>query len=254
MLIQNLDLKLVLCPTRNPEEKHIEIYNTIYACWNSVWTSAYSEANCHSKSEALKSDSFTRHDFVASIFYKDECIAFILFRYVDMSLAASREDSFFIHWNEDHLNSVLKIGRHILVCGNLGVPHRLRIKSLRSMLLGFSLKDLIGGIISQITLQSKAIATLATPRRDRDVHVSAYNWGATSIAENVSWGFGIQVDLISFNKNNLHKHQTHPLSALIDNLWLNKIVVEDKIFESFESFKNNQFKILQASDLIKAET
>lgn len=238
MLNSSDGLKLVLCPTRNPEEKFLQIYNNIYNCWYKVWTAAYSEANCPLEHEKLKSDTFTRHDFAAAVFHQDECIAFILFRYLDMSLATSLEDSFFSHWEETSMNSVKNLGRHIMVCGNLGVTPSIRIKTLRNALQGASLKDVMGGVISEVTIHSKASATLATPRRDKKVHTAAYNWGAYAITEDVAWGFGIQVDLAAFEKGELLQKRDHKLKPLIDNLWLNKLVVKKESFESIQNFEN----------------
>ncbi|MES2801068.1 MAG: hypothetical protein V4654_01125 [Bdellovibrionota bacterium] len=230
---QNVDLQLVLCPVRDPEIKYRSLFQKIYSCWHQVWTAAYGEAKHHQDHEDLKSDSFTRQDFVAAIFHNNECIAFILFRHADASLVTTQDDSFFTQWSEIHRKAAAKIGQRLLICGNLGVLPTFRQKSL-----GVSLKDLMGGVISEITLQSNADATLATPRRDRNVHGAAYKWGAVPIAQDISWGFGIQIDLISFHKANLLKHRDHELRPLIDELWQNKIVVNENIFESIEKFKH----------------
>lgn len=246
MLNQNVGLKLVLCPVRDPETKHIDLYNKIYSCWNSVWTSAYGEIKYQKESENLKSDSFTRQDFVAAIFLKNECIAFILFRHADLNLITTKEDSFFDQWSEIHLKAVNKAGKNLLICGNLGVH-----PSFRQNKLGISLKELIGGVISEITLQSLTDATLATPRRDKNVQGAAYAWGAVPIAQDIPWGCGIQIDLISFNKANLLKHRNHELRPLVDELWLNKIIVEQSSFESLAQFKHSIPYSLQNLNLNK---
>lgn len=233
-MLETNDLQLVLCPTGEPEAKYKHFYNEIYNCWSQVWTAAYKDANYKNGSNGLKSDSFTRQDFVAAVFYKNECVAFILFRHVDLTLTTTRDDSFFETWNEDHYQTVREIGSRILICGNLGV-RIFRQKGLR-----ISLKDLIGGIICEITLQSKANATIATPRRDHKVHAGAYRWGATPIAENISWGCGINVDLIAFRRDQILLHRDHELRLLVDNLWKNKIVIKEHVFEHVDEFAEMQ--------------
>lgn len=233
MQMNHTDLQLVLCPVREPEAKYLNIYNKIYKCWHSVWTSAYTEVNYQKEHESLKSDSFTRQDFVAAIFHKEDCIAFILFRRADANLISTKDDSFFEHWSEIHLKSVNKIGQNLMICGNLGIHPTFRQKTF-----GVSLKEIMGGLISEITLQTNVDATLATPRRDRNVQSAAYQWGAVPIAQDISWGCGIQIDLISFHKANLLKHRDHALRPLIDELWLNKIVIENQAQESIAQFKN----------------
>lgn len=237
---QNVDLQLVLCPVRDPEMKYLALFQKIYSCWHQVWTAAYTEAKYQQDHEDLKSDSFTRQDFVAAIFHNNECIAFILFRHADAALSSTHHDSFFTQWSEIHRKAVTKIGQRLLICGNLGVLPTFRQKSL-----GVSLKDLMGGVISEITLQSNADATLATPRRDRNVHGAAYKWGAVPIAQDISWGCEIQIDLIAFHKANLVKHRDHELRPLIDQLWQNKIVVSENVFETIEKFKNTDPYCLQ---------
>ncbi len=241
-----LDLQLVLCPVRDPETKHTEIYNKIYKCWNSVWTAAYEEAKYQRKDDVLKSDSFTRQDFVAAIFHKEECIAFILFRYAHLKSMSSKDDSFFAQWSEIHLKKVSKIGEDLLICGNLGV-----LPTFRQKTLGVSLKEIIGGVIAEITLQSTVDATLATPRRDRNVQGAAYQWGAVPIAQDIPWGFDISVDLISFHKAQLLKCRDHALRPLIDELWLNKLVIGKTNTETIQDFKNTVPYSLQNSKINK---
>lgn len=225
-------LQLIICPTRDPEFKYAETYNKIYKCWHSVWSKAYAEVKYHSDNQCLKSDSFTRQDFVAAIFHKNECVAFILFRYAHLDLISLKDDSFFSQWSEIHIRAVSKQGPRLLICGNLGV-----IPTFRQKTLGISLKELICGLIMEITVQSEVDATLATPRRDKNVHSAAYLWGATPIAKDISWGFGINVDLISFNRTHLLQRQAHPIQHVIDNLWFNKIVIEHSSCDLIRRFK-----------------
>ena len=242
----SFDLQLVLCPVRDPETKHRDIYNKIYQCWNSVWTAAYAEAKCQRRDDALKSDSFTRQDFVAALFHKEECIAFILFRYAHLGSLSTKDDSFFSQWSEIHLKKVSKIGDDLLICGNLGV-----LPTFRQKTLGVSLKEIIGGVIAEITLQSTVDATLATPRRDRNVQKAAYQWGAVPIAQDIPWGFDINVDLILFHKSQLLKCRDHALRPLIDELWLNKLIIEKLNTETIQDFKNTVPYSLQSTKIDK---
>lgn len=230
---QNVNLQLVLCPTREPEPKYRHLYQKIYDCWNFVWEAAYTEANCKKRSDDLKSDAFTRQDYAAALFHENECVAFILFRHADMSLRTTQDDSFFSQWSEIHRKALSKIGQRFLICGNLGV-----LPTFRNKNLGVSLKDLMVGIVAEITLQSNADATLATPRRDRNVHGTSYTWGAVPIAKDVSWGYGIQVDLCVFRKDQVAQCRAQEARPLLDELWQKKIVVGEHVFESVGHLKN----------------
>lgn len=233
MDFKSTDLSLILCPIREPDPEYKYYYEQIYSCWNLVWEAAYNEVKFKNENETLKSDAFTRQDFAAAIFHKNQCIAFILFRHIDLDLPSTEKDSFFQQWSEIHRKAVAKIGSRFLICGNLGV-----LPSFRQKSLGVSLKDLMGAIICEITLQSKVDATLSTPRRDRNVHEAAYRSGAIAIAQDISWGCGIQIDLVAFCDKNLQQQKNHHLSELMANLWLNKLVISEKIYEPVSFFKD----------------
>lgn len=233
MRIQNVDLQLVICPTREPEEKYRNLYQKIYKCWSQVWEAAYNEANYKKRSDDLKSDAFTRQDYATALFYKNECIALMLYRHVDLSLQTGQDDSFFSQWSEIHRKSLSKLGQRFIVAGNLAVSPEFRNKNL-----GFSLKDITVGLISEVALQSNADGAISTPRRDRNVHGTCYNWGAIPIAQDIPWGCEIQIDLVAFCKNHLAQHRNHVLQPLLDELWQNKIVVNEYVFETVNHLKD----------------
>lgn len=243
---QNIDLQLVLCPVRDPEAKYRHLYQKIYDCWNQVWAEAYNEANFKKRSDNLKSDAFTRQDFATAIFHKDECVAVILYRHVDMSLQSTQDDSFFSQWNEIHRKSLSKIGRRFVVAANLAVPPAFRSKNF-----DFSFKELAVGLIAEIALQSKADGAIATPRRDRNVHGTCYAWGATPIAQDIPWGCGIQIDLVAFCKEQVAQRRDHALLPLLDELWQNKIVIGEHTFESINHLKDTLPYSLQMKNLNK---
>lgn len=225
--------KLVLCPTRDPDKKYLDTYQKIYNCWNDIWSTAYAEAKQQSD-EDLRSDNFTRQDFTAALFYEDECAAIILFRYVDTDIATTYKDSFFEHWSEIHRKAVSRMGKKLLVCGNMGVAEKFRNKSL-----GFSVRDLMIGVVTEIALQTNADVTLSTPRRDKNVQGAAYKWGVTPIAQNVPWGYGIDIDLVVFEKTHLAKTRLdHELINHISELWENKTIIDKNQLESLQDFKN----------------
>lgn len=241
---QNVNLQLVLCPTREPEPKYRHLYQKIYDCWSQVWSEAYNEANYKKRSDDLKSDAFTRQDFATAIFHNDECVAVILYRHVNITLQTTHDDSFFSQWSEIHRKSLSKLGNRFIVAANLAVPPKFRNKDF-----GFSFKDLAVGLIAEIALQSNADAAVATPRRDRNVHKTCYDWGATPIAQDIPWGCGIQIDLVAFCKDQVAQHRDHTLLPLLDELWHNKTVVSEYIFETIDHLKhtppyNSQIKTL----------
>lgn len=237
MNTKNLDIQLVLCPVREPEKKYVDLYHKIYSCWHEVWSETYAELKYHKRVEddEMRSDAFTRQDFAAAFFHKDECVAVILFRHVDMSLLTTQQDSYFIQWSEIHRKAVVRLGHRALICGNLAVNPKFRKKKF-----DISLKDLMVGMVAKITVETTADVTIATPRRDRNVHGVSYNWGATPIAQDVDWGCGVSVDLVTFRRENILAKKNHELFLLMSQLWSEKLVVSEEQFESINFFKRNE--------------
>jgi hypothetical protein len=232
--LQSQGLQFILCPGRAPDEKYRGVYNEIYRSWHTVWTDAYSELQ---DASPLFSDAFTRQDFIAAIFLDGKCLAFILFRHMDLALSSTLNDSYFTQWSEIHRQKVSKLGRNILICSNLGIDPAARKQSL-----GFSMKHLMVGFITEIALQSAADVVLSTPRKDKGVHSAAYDWGAISIAQNINWGLDVIVDLTALVKEELLKKRTHELVPMIEKLWQDMLVIEERPIETVNSFLFSQIR------------
>jgi len=239
-MFDNNDLQLVLCPVGGAEEKYRHLYHKIYKCWSQVWDATYNEVSYKKESDYLKSDAFTRQDFTTAVFYKNECVALMLYRDIDINLQTAHDDSFFAQWGETHIKSLLQLGQRFVIASNLAVSPGFRSKNL-----GFSLKDFTVGLVAEVTLHSNADATIATPRRDRNVHESCYDWGAITIADDVSWGCGIQVDLVAFCQKKILLRREHELRPLIDKLWRNKIIVQDNVYGTLSQLCKKQTSDLQ---------
>jgi hypothetical protein len=224
------DLQFILCPGRNPDPRYLSTYNQIYRAWHQLWIATYAELKDDS---ALYSDAFTRQDFIASIFLKGQCQAFILFRHADLSQEPALHDSYFQQWSEIHRKRVAKTGQHVLICGNLGIVPNARQESL-----GFSMKHLMMGFITEIALQSQADSVISTPRKDRGVHSAVYRWGGVSIAQNIDWGLDVVVDLTAFYKKEVMENRDHELVPLVENLWKNMLVIPENPLETVNSFLN----------------
>jgi hypothetical protein len=232
-MIQNQNvsnLRFVLCPGRNPEARHLDLYNQIYDSWHSVWQATYKELE---DTSPLYSDAFTRQDYIAAIFDGSKCLAFLLFRLVDTQSRASLKDSYFEQWSELHRHKFSQAGKNILICGNLGI-----VPEARQETLGISLKHLITGFMTKIALHSAADISICTPRIDRGVHSAVYRWGAYPIAQNVDWGLNVLVDLVAFDKQSILAKHDHELVPLVSKLWQERLVIRETPLESVDSFSS----------------
>ncbi len=233
---QTQGLRFILCPTKCPDPSYKHIYNEIYQAWHALWSQTYKELNDPSP---LYSDAFTRQDFAAAIFKEDKCLAFILFRNLDLSLDSSFHDSYFEQWNEIHLKKVHQAGNHILICGNLGIA-----PLARQISLGFSMKDLLCGFIAEVALHSTSQIVISTPRKDKGVHTAAYRWGGVPIAQDIDWGLNVVVDLVALYKEELRKKRNHEILPLVLSLWDQMLVVPERPLETmsqYQPFKKQKF-------------
>lgn len=225
------DLQFVLCSGRNPESKHAFIYDKIYNAWLQVWTQAYADIN---EQNPLYSDTFTRQDVIAAVLHQGECLAFILFRHADLNRPATLNDSYFEQWKPEDLKKVAGFGDQILICGNFGI-----IPTARCEGLGFSVKALMLGYITEICLHSSCDIVISTPRRDKNINSVVYTWGGMKIAENVDWGHGVQVDLTAFIKQGILERRNHEVMPLVKELWSQRLVIREVAFEGVNDFENN---------------
>lgn len=229
-------IQFVLCPGRSPSREFAPLYQHIYQCWHQLWSKTYSELN---NDQNLTSDTFTRQDIIGAILVNGICQAFILFRHLDLSLNSSKNDSYLEHWCDLHLNQVTHFGQNVLICGNLGI-----MPSARKDSLGFSMKDLMMGFITEIAINSKADIVISTPRKDKNVHGAVYKWGGMVIAEDVDWGLGVVVDLTAFVKQNLIINRNQPIMPLVHRLWSEKLVIPETRIETVNSFLNDSIKTI----------
>ena len=209
--MKNEDLQFVLCPSRfssNPE-----LYETIYRFWHKTWSATFLELE---NSAELPSDNFSRQDWVCAIFYKGECTAVSTFRHFDLGSEVAMNDSYFSNWNAKAIKDLRKKGRFAMACCYFGVaPH------FRSKTLGFSMKELLMGFVTEVFLWSTADCMTGAVRKCKNVHGSAYSWGAEQIAENVPSGHGSAVvDLVTFSHGMVaERKKQNLLTPLVESLW-----------------------------------
>ncbi|MEY2934803.1 MAG: hypothetical protein RL033_5552 [Pseudomonadota bacterium] len=96
----------------NPRRARDPLLDSAYQLWRDVWQSTWQEANV---STPMYSDEFTRQDEVAIMAMGGACIAVTCLRWLDLTQASAREDSYFKHWPEA---AVEKLGRRRVCIGS----------------------------------------------------------------------------------------------------------------------------------------
>ena len=170
-----MKLQYVIVPGQWPESSMREIYQNVYHCWEETWTAAFKDLG--KPEDFLKSDSFTRQDYVGGVLVDGKCMAVCFYRWADPTLPTMARDSYFSNWGETHIQKLCSRGDKIVVCSNFTVA-----KEARGTNLGFSMKDLLMGTVAKTFLWLGADSMTAALRRDRNVQGVCGKWGAQEIA------------------------------------------------------------------------
>lgn len=242
MFYMGHNLEYVICPGRFPEKKHRESYLKIYKCWQEVWGATFKELD---GLDSLKSDAFTRQDFIGAIFVDGDCKAMALYRYVDASLVTIEDDSYFANWNEVALQKLRSQGDKILVCSYFTIH-----PSARKETLGFAMRDFLIGLTSTVILHTEMDAMTSAARKNRGVEKLTYEWGAMPIAIDVPSGHGegVYVDLAAFYKEQVSAaRKTQEITPYLDEMWKTKTVIAYQPIEEMSHFEVQTPSIKKAS-------
>jgi hypothetical protein len=207
-----MKLEYVIVPGQWPEPEIKDLYQNVFNCWWNVWTDAFKELG---KPEGyLKSDAFTRQDYVGGILVDGKCLAVCFYRWADPTMPTMAKDSYFSNWGETHIQKLRSRGDKIVVCSNFTVA-----REARGVNLGFSMKDLLMGTVAKTFAWLNPDGMTAALRRDRNVQGVCGKWGAQEIAYEVPSGHGDTVELMGFFSDVMAKHPRQELSDLVDKLW-----------------------------------
>lgn len=207
-----MKLEFVVVPGHMPRPEIRDVYQNVFNCWWSVWTEAFKELG---KPEGyLKSDAFTRQDYVGGVLVDGKCVAVCFYRWADPTLPTMERDSYFANWGETHIRKLRSHGDNILVCSNFTIA-----SAARGSTVGFSMKDVLTALSAKMCVWTACDAMTAALRRDRNVHGACERWGAEIIAHEVPSGHGDMVALMSFYRDVVANHPRQELSDLVDKLW-----------------------------------
>lgn len=213
-----MKLQYVIVPGQWPHPEMRDLYRNVYQCWENVWNEAFQDLG---KPEGyLKSDAFTRQDYVGGVLVDGKCMAVCFYRWADPTMPTMAKDSYFANWGETHIQKLRSRGDGIVVCSNFTVA-----KEARGTKLGFSMKDLLMGTVAKTFMWLGADGMTAALRRDRNVQGACGKWGAEEIAYEVPSGHGDTVELMGFFSDVMAKHPRQEMSDLVDKLWEERLYV-----------------------------
>ncbi len=217
-------LQFVVLPGANPAPQYLDYYNKAYECWLNVWKDAFDELGLPRK---LYSDNFTRQTEVDAIFYDGECVGMLFLNWIDCSLAALKNDSYFKLWTDLDFKKLTRDGDKILICSNTTISHKFR----RSV-CPISMKDLVFYFSCRRFKESAADGMTGVTRIAKGIHKLSYRFGAVEIRTNVvNYNQDDLVDICAFYKDTVSEGEDPEIIQLGRKLWSKMIVVERSITE-----------------------
>ena len=130
-------------------------------------------------------------------------------------------DSYFSNWSPEHIETLCRDGKNILVCSHFTIH-----PSARGTTLGFPMRDLLMAYTTEFVLRMRPDAMTGAMRKNRKAHEVAYTWGALPVAADIPSGHGDLVDLVAFYPDDVVKKRSGPVIEMMESLWENKIVIK----------------------------
>ncbi|HEY4012270.1 MAG TPA: hypothetical protein VGM06_02945 [Polyangiaceae bacterium] len=183
----------------------IPLLGEAYRCWSEVWTQTFAELD---DADSLASDDFTRQSEIAALFHEWECVGTTSLRFIDVSNAIFRDDSYFNVWPEQVLAAASAHGPRICIASSFTVSPRWRRAR------GARIRDVLGALAVERFLRSDADALIGTVRNDVGMNAFTYKLGCHALARKLTL-HGVDVDLIVFFR---HSSARPPLEAIAEGI------------------------------------
>ena len=155
-------------------------------------------------------------------------MALCSFRWTNAQELSFLGDSYFSTWYPLAVRELQSRGDRIIICGNFCLSHESRRNSH-----GYSVKDLLMGLIVETFMNSPSDCLAGAVRINRKMNDVTLRWGAQLIVPDVSSGYGdANVDLIGFFRDTVERSDPpEELQMLAKKLWSEKIVLGQAALE-----------------------
>ncbi len=188
--VQRLQYHLIAArATRHP------LLEQAYELWRDVWQATFLEAEGLAE---LRSDEFTRQDEIGILTLGTTCVSVTALRWLDLSTARFRDDSYFKPWPREALRA---LGNGIVGVSSNAAVHPDWRGTLLAPPEGSSAQPVrmvyaAVGLTLQRFFESSAIHSVAVTRNDRRMDRVCHSLGATSLGRIVH--HGVDADLMYF--------------------------------------------------------
>lgn len=193
-----------------PQRARGPLLEDAYEVWRSVWLAAFESVH---GAYRLHSDHFVRQDQIAVVSTGGRCISLMGLRCLDLSLARTRDDSYFEPWPNEIMASLKD---HVVgVTSNLAVHPDWRgavVTSPRSPTDNTRLSSLTIALSVRSSFASPVESVIALTRNNRSVDKLANSLGATKLGQITL--HGADADIVRFDRANAVTR-----GYVVDELW-----------------------------------
>lgn len=199
-----------------PEQ--VELYNSVYQFWHSVWSHTFSELD---GLKELYSDDFVRQSEKTFLTYNGEIIAYFSHTWFNLDLLADQNHSYFVPYQKEYVDKMKEMGfKDVMVMGWLSVHPKWRKNSMGSLIAESILRQAYFRF-----LESESDALIAYTRNDRKINQLCYQYGSRCLKSNLR-GHNVDIDLIYTLKDDVKDHSDELIRKTCNRLWQNKIIYQ----------------------------
>jgi hypothetical protein len=187
------------------------LFCSAYDLWRDEWRATFQELDGTTR---ISSDEFLRQDEISVVSVGSQCIAVTGLRWLNLSLAVAREDSYFMPWPEEAMR---QLGSSVVgISGNTTIQSDWRGSLIEPALPIAEETTPLALATMALTLRrfvhSPAENVIAVARNDRSMNRVAASIGATTIGQIKL--HGIDSDLILISRGSASTR-----GAVVDWLW-----------------------------------
>ncbi len=201
----------------DPKKSRDKYTLSAYQCWYDTWDATYRELMFD---DPLFSDNFTRQDEIGTLFYGEDAVALIFYRWVDGFHMMHRQDSYFRAWPDSALEDLCREGSRVCVSSNFTVAKGMQKKFAAE----FSVKDVIVamGIERFLMKYPHADVVAGTVRNTRGINKLIYNNGFSCLIHDVIVN-GEPSDLAAFYRKSCTRTPTNERDEAMIQALLKKL-------------------------------
>jgi len=212
------DFQLTYCilPANPPRgATFIDLHNTIYEFWRSLWSQTFSQSGAPDK---MWNENFLRQDFITAIMNDREIVGCHLYTLYNLDSKAALSSEYFHYFGKDSLEHLKKNAMGSV----LSMEYLCVNPKYRKLVTNIPFGEIFIGLGSELTKTLGYDCCLGTTINGAKVDQMAELYGGYSIQEDIKkYGYTLRLMVIPMNKR--VNHPNIEFSSLIQTLWEDRV-------------------------------